>query len=405
MRPSIESPLAQWLAYIEAIHPQEIELGLVRLSAVAARLLQRDRPPFVFTVAGTNGKGTTTAALAALSRAAGQSVGWYSSPHLFHFNERIQINNQPVSDDLLVQALCAVELARAETSLSYFEFTTLAAFWLFEQAELTVWVLEVGLGGRLDAVNIIDPDIAIITNIGLDHQNFLGPDLAAIGREKAGICRAQRPVVLGSSDLPETLNAYIDQVGAQAYRFGDHHKVVGATLVWQGGELDAGAISIPLANAAAALQAFSLSPFALTPVMAQVALQSIRLAGRMQSREHRGRHYILDVGHNPHAAAYIARQFGAQKFHLVLGMVQDKDAKGFCSALAQGALSINFVTLAGPRGCSAEQLALATGRADSPQFATLELALAQLDRDFPGEPVFIGGSFYTVAAALNLLEN
>lgn len=397
--------MTQWLAYIEAIHPQEIELGLARLSDVAARLLHSGRPPFVFTVAGTNGKGTTTAALAALSRAAGQSVGWYSSPHLFHFNERIQINDQPISDEQLVRALSAVESARGETSLSYFEFTTLAAFWLFERAELTVWVLEVGLGGRLDAVNLIDPDIAVITNIGLDHQDFLGPDLASIGREKAGICRVQRPVVFGSDDLPDTVYAQVEQLGARPYRLGDSHRVLGTRLLWQGGELDAGPIGIPLANATTALQAFSLSPFSLTPEQAQSALASVRLPGRMQQRTYKGRTVILDVGHNPHAAAYIAGQLGQQKYHLIIGMLQDKDVSGFCSALTEVAQSINFITLAGPRACTADQLAIRSGRADSHQFASLALALAHLDRDCPGEPVFIGGSFYTVGAALTLLES
>jgi len=397
--------LAQWLAYIEAIHPQEIELGLARLNDVAARVLHRGRTPFVFTVAGTNGKGTTTAALAALSRAAGQSVGWYSSPHLMRFNERIQINNHPISDKLLVQALSAVESARGETSLSYFEFTTLAAFWLFERAELRVWVLEVGLGGRLDAVNIIDPDVAVITNIGLDHQNFLGPDLASIGREKAGICRAQRPVVFGSDDLPDTLNAQVEYLGAMPYRLGHSHQVIADRLLWQGGELDAGQISIPRDNAVTALQAFSLSPFKLTPDQARVGLGAVQLPGRMQQRVYKGRALILDVGHNPHAAAYIAGQFGQQKYHLIIGMLQDKDAKGFCSALAQVALSINFIGLAAPRGCTAEELAIRSGRVDSRQFASVAEALAQLDRDCPGEPVFIGGSFYTVGAALTLLEN
>jgi len=397
--------LAQWLAYIEAIHPQEIELGLARLSDVAARLLQRGRPPFVFTVAGTNGKGTTVAALAALSRAAGQSVGCYSSPHLFYFNERIQINHQPISDDLLVQALSAVDSSRGETSLSYFEFTTLAAFWLFEQAELTVWVLEVGLGGRLDAVNIIDPDIAIITNIGLDHQNFLGPDLASIGREKAGICRAQRPVVFGSDNLPDTLYAQVEHLGAKPYQLGHSHQVFGDRLLWQGGELDAGQISIPRANAVTALQAFSLSPFVVTPEQAEVSLASVQLPGRMQQRVYKGRTMILDVGHNPHAAAYITSQLGQQKFHLIIGMVQDKDVNGFCSALVEVAQSFNFITLGGPRGCTADELAIRSGQSDSRQFASLPLALAQLDRDYPGEPVFVGGSFYTVSAALTLLES
>ncbi|WP_320824688.1 bifunctional tetrahydrofolate synthase/dihydrofolate synthase [Reinekea sp.] len=405
MRPSTESSLTQWLAYIEGIHAQEIELGLARLRNVAARLLHRNRPAFVFTVAGTNGKGTTTAALAALSRAAGQSVGWYSSPHLFQFNERIQIDGQPISDTQLVLALSAVEAARGEISLSYFEFTTLAAFWLFQRAQLTVWVLEVGLGGRLDAVNIIDPDIAIITNIGLDHQDFLGPDRAAIGREKAGICRAQRPVVFGSDDLPDTVHALVEQLGARPYRLGHSHRVLGKRLLWQGGELDTGPICMPRANAVTALQAFSLSPFDLTPEQAGIGLASVRLAGRMQQRIYKGRAMVLDVGHNPHAAAYIASQLGPQKYHLIIGMVQDKDVSGFCAALLEVAQSINFITLVGPRGCSAEQLAIRSGAEGSRQFGSLALALARLERDCPGEPVFIGGSFYTVSAALTLLES
>lgn len=201
-----DTTLDDWLAYLERIHGQAIDLGLDRLARVAEHLdlpLSRasGRRPFVITVAGTNGKGSTCETLRQLGLQAGARVGLYSSPHLHRFNERVVIDRDPVSDDALIQAFKQVEQARGDISLTYFEFTTLAAFVVFHQADLDLWVLEVGLGGRLDAVNLVDCDVAVLTTVDRDHQAFLGDDINIIGQEKAGIFRSGRPAVLGSNDL------------------------------------------------------------------------------------------------------------------------------------------------------------------------------------------------------------
>ncbi|MFQ3282987.1 bifunctional folylpolyglutamate synthase/dihydrofolate synthase, partial [Reinekea sp.] len=284
MLPSVNSSLDEWLAYIESIHPTEIELGLQRLTMVADRLLQRQtKPPIIFTVAGTNGKGTTTAALSALACEAGFKTGWYSSPHLFVFNERIRINGVAVNDQQLVDAFAAIERVRGDISLSYFEYTTLAAIWLFIAEQVDVWVLEVGLGGRLDAVNVFDADVAVVTTIGIDHESFLGSDIDVIGYEKAGICRANKPVILGSDAMPQGLFNEIERRGAHLHRFNDHHGVKSRVLFWHDGQLSTEGISIPHDNAATALQAFALSGINISTVNAQRALMSIRMPGRMQT--------------------------------------------------------------------------------------------------------------------------
>lgn len=381
-------------------------MGLDRLKVVLARLLPENNPAFVFTVAGTNGKGTTTAALSSLAMQAGKNVGWYSSPHLIHFNERVRINGEEVSDALLAQAFAAVELARADVSLSYFEYTTLAAFWCFAEQQVDVWVLEVGLGGRLDAVNAIEPDVSIITNIGLDHQGFLGDTLEQIGYEKAGICRANKPLVLASDALPESVLETAQQKQAEVYRFGSQHGLRADEIYWQGGSIDAQVASIPKTNAAAALQAFALSPFkSLSASEFKAAFANIELKGRMQGLSYKGCEVIADVGHNPHAAAYIASQLVGEKVHFIIGMLADKDPAKFIAQLKPIAASINLIGLDVPRGLAANELAERLIGCDVTQFASLQQALDHFAQAGDGQRLFIGGSFYTVCEALRLLES
>jgi dihydrofolate synthase/folylpolyglutamate synthase len=404
---SANSSLEEWLRHVEAIHPTEIELGLERLKIVSDRLLDSASVPFVFTVAGTNGKGTTTAALSALSEKAGLRVGWYSSPHLLRFNERVRINQEPVTDTLLANAFHAVEQARGPVSLSYFEFTTLAAFWLFAKENLDVWVLEIGLGGRLDAVNVIDPDIAVVTNIGLDHQDFLGSDLEGIAREKLGIARAGKPLVLGSSDIAEVAVQEAVARGAELYRYGDSHGLKQTGIFSALGLVSSENIRIPLRNASAALQAFALSGFRLSAEAAQSSLEAIAMPGRLQSHEYRGTPILLDVGHNPHAAKYLATQLGNQSYHLIIGMLNDKDAEGFVATLLPVAASISFVSLSVPRGLTASELAYKTESITAPLalYSTISEAITSHVERSPNEPLFIGGSFYTVCDALTYLES
>lgn len=406
MHPSVNSPLNDWLAYIESIHPTEIELGLQRLTIVADRLLQRQtKPPIIFTVAGTNGKGTTTAALSALASEAGLKTGWYSSPHLFVFNERVRINGSAVNDQQLVDAFTAIEQVRGEISLSYFEYTTLAAVWLFIAEQADVWVLEVGLGGRLDAVNVFDADVAVITTIGIDHESFLGSDINIIGYEKAGICRANKPVVLGSSSMPKGLFDEIERRSAHLHRFDDQHGVRQGELYWQGGKLSTDGISIPHDNAVTALQAFTLSGIELSLEQAQRALVSVRMPGRMQTVHWQGHECIVDVGHNPHAGAYIAKQLAGKKVKVLIGMLADKDVTGFVAALAPIAHQVNSVSLDVPRGLSASELAQRTDYPIMAQYQNMAEAIHALTQSMPDIPLFIGGSFYTVCDALTVLEN
>lgn len=394
--------LQDWLRFIEAIHPSEIDLGLERLKTVADRLLKKTTP-WVVAVAGTNGKGTTSAALAALINRAGGDVGLYTSPHLRQFNERFRINGQQVTDETLVEAFKAVESSRGDVSLSYFEYTTLAAFWVFEQADLDAWVLEIGLGGRLDAVNLIDSDVGVLTNVGLDHQGFLGDTLEDIGSEKIGISRPGKPLVLGS-ELPEPVVESALKIGADVYRFGKVHGADPDHLYWDGNRINVPSLGLPLANAAAALQAFSLSPWSLSADTSVAVLQQLSIPGRLQRVEHKGRSIILDVGHNPHAARYIASQLLPDRFHVVLGMLEDKDSSGFAQALAPVALSFSTLSLTAPRGLSAPDLATRIDRDVLCQAENLAVLMATLDRLHPGEPLFIGGSFYTVCAAMDFLE-
>src|SRR6476620_4643558 len=212
--------LADWLAYIERPHPKSIELGLDRVREVPVRMRLARPPRQVVTVAGTNGKGSTVAFLESIARAAGWKVGAYTSPHLLAYNERVRIDGADAADDALVAAFDAVEAARGDTPLTYFEYGTLAALWLFQRNDLDLAVLEVGLGGRLDAVNLVDADVAVITTVDLDHQDWLGNDREAIGGEKAGIARAGRPLVLGEDDPPSSVLGRAYAIGASAIRAG-----------------------------------------------------------------------------------------------------------------------------------------------------------------------------------------
>ncbi|WP_430543297.1 Mur ligase family protein, partial [Xanthomonas sacchari] len=212
--------LPEWLAYIERQHPQDIAMGLERVRSVAARMHLTKPAKHVITVGGTNGKGSTVAFVEAIARAAGWRVGSYTSPHLLRYNERVRIDGDEASDAELVTAFAAVEAARGDTALTYFEYGTLAALWLFQQAKLELAVLEVGLGGRLDAVNLVDADVAVITTVDIDHTDWLGTDREAIGAEKAGIARPWKPLVLGEIDPPSSVLRRAYAIGANALRAG-----------------------------------------------------------------------------------------------------------------------------------------------------------------------------------------
>lgn len=419
--PSAASSLQCWLAYLEQLHASEIELGLERVQQVLQQA-QLARPArYVITVAGTNGKGSTVSYLDSILRAAGYRVGVYTSPHLQHYNERVSIAGQYLDDARHCSAFAAIEQARGQTPLTYFEFGTLAAFWLMKQQPLDVAVLEVGLGGRLDAVNVIDADVAVITSIGIDHVAFLGDNRELIGREKAGIARSAKPLICGDPEPPASIAAQADAVGAPYYPVGAAYSFTEHSDHWHYLGIESNLLQLPLPklpliNAATALAALETLPLAVSADAIRDGLSKAQLSGRMQALQHNGCDVLLDVAHNAHAAAYIARQLEKRAkrgpIYAVVGMLQDKDHEAVFAQL-QGLVSQWFLaTLTEPRGNRAEQLATAVSLTESHApvqcFAAVEEAFDAAiqaaqnhyadDNSETEKPlVFAFGSFYTVS--------
>src|SRR5882672_3608325 len=367
--------LDAWLEYIERLHPKTIDLTLERVRAVAARLALRPTCP-VFIVGGTNGKGSTCALLDAILRAAGYRVGLHTSPHLLRFNERAVIDGAPVDDDALMSHLATVESARGDTTLTYFEFTTLAILRLFQHARLDAAVLEVGLGGRFDAVNMIDADCSIITSIDLDHVEYLGPTRERIGFEKAHIYRANRPAICSDPQPPDSLNQVAAALGADLWLFGRDFRYQSlpaerGLLQWRyvGRVQSRAGLPFPalrganqLLNAAGALAALEALAERL-PVSQQAVregLTRVTLPARFQVLPGRPV-VILDVAHNPHAAAVLAQNLDSQGFfpatHAVFGMLRDKDVAGVVERLKNKIDFWHVGPTAGPRGLAEEAAA------------------------------------------------
>ncbi|MES2884475.1 MAG: bifunctional tetrahydrofolate synthase/dihydrofolate synthase [Pseudomonadota bacterium] len=418
--PQADWSLQDWLTYQEQLHPSSIELGLARVRRVAVGLGLLQAPPLTLTIGGTNGKGSTTTLLALIYREAGYQVGAFTSPHLHRYNERVAINGAPVDDAALCRAFSAIEQARAGDSLTYFEFGTLAALWLFREARVDVQVLEVGLGGRLDAVNILDADAALVTNIGLDHQDWLGEGRDAIGREKAGIFRSGHIAVIADRTPPQGLLQAAAESRAQLLRVdqGDYqYQRDGEGWVWQGLGINSPCLPLPallgphqLDNAAAAVT-LTQAVRARLPVpwpAIQHALSALHLPGRM---ERRGR-FWLDVAHNAEAASTLAatlrEQIGSQRVLWIAGLLADKPIAAIAAALAPVVEAVITCDLSGPRSLGAQALAsrlqaagLAAQAGGSPA-AAFALALRQAAAD---QPILVCGSFLTVAAIAPLIAN
>lgn len=392
--------LAQWLEKIERYHPSEIELGLERLQQVWQKMACAVNATVV-TVAGTNGKGSTCAYIDAILTAHGLTVGRYSSPHFHQFNERILLAQQPIDDAQLVSAFEAVDAARADIPLTYFEFTTLAAFYCYSQAQLDVWVLEVGLGGRLDAVNLIDADVAVLTSVGLDHQDYLGDTLMAIGREKAGICRAGKPFVLGLHEPPASVLDVAHTTGATVYQRGVAFDEVANGVRCGQTVYPVESINLPAINVATAVQAAALVLDLQVPKVTQ-ALSQANLVGRMQQLLWQQQTVILDVAHNPEAAENLAKQLAGRQFAIVFAGLADKDLRGVVQALEPLAKAWHLASLGVPRGLSSEKIAERT-QLQANCYDNPEQALAGALRS--GENVLVCGSFYTVSAALTWLNS
>lgn len=409
-----KASLSQWLGYLEALHPTEIDLGLDRLRQVAERLNITSLPGKVVTVAGTNGKGSTVALLESVLRAGGYRTGCYTSPHFLHYNERISLNGVPVADELICKAFAAIEKARGDISLTYFEFGTLAAFLVFAEQKPDVTILEVGLGGRLDAVNLIDADLSVVTTIALDHESWLGSDIEQIGREKAGIFRSGKPAIIGSqqivSSVRETAEALgcssIDQLGYQ-YRWSE------ADQGWNWQQLNAEGevtlqylqlpnVNLPTDNAATVLQVIQRLGLDIAGEALYQGLASAQLTGRMQRL---GR-FMLDVAHNPHAAEYVAKRLPKVEGKRValLGMLDDKDIESVLDIMAPHFDSWYLAQLDGPRATDVKRIEshlCALGCDNMRSFENVSSALdSVLEETCDQDLVFVFGSFFTVAGVL-----
>jgi dihydrofolate synthase/folylpolyglutamate synthase len=411
--PSAAAPLEDWLRWQEALHPQPIALGLDRVAAVAARLGLPAAGPLTFTVAGTNGKGSTCALLAEACLAAGHRTGTYTSPHLLRYNERVAVNGEPAPDAVLTGAFAEVERARGATALTYFEFGTLAALWLFREAGVAVQVLEVGLGGRLDAVNIVDTDCAIVTSIGLDHVEFLGHDRESIGSEKAGILRRGRPAVCSDADPPRAIAAHAAALGAPLWQLGrDFHAQPAADAWnWHGPQRHYKKLPPPALAGAAQLRNAAGVVAALERVrdrleVPEAAIRAALARVRVPGRFERVGNVVLDVAHNVEAARVLAdnlRSLGPGRCHFVIGMLSDKPVEGFACALAPLAAAFHVAGLPPPRGLPAQRLAarVATCGVPTQAHATVGEALAAARAAAGADATVVAcGSFLTVAAAL-----
>jgi dihydrofolate synthase/folylpolyglutamate synthase len=411
----LPADLSSWLAHVERLHPKTIELGLERVRRVLGRLAIPKSCPILI-VGGTNGKGSTCAMLEACLLAAGYRVGCYTSPHLLRYNERVRVDGRELDDAALASAFAAVEDARGDTTLTYFEFGTAAAWIAFARAQPDALVLEIGLGGRLDAVNAFDPDCAILTSIDLDHMEYLGDTRERIGWEKAHIFRPGCPAIVGDPAPPRTVIDHARAIGAPLLRIGQDFGYDADRQQWRywgPGGTRAG-LAHPalrganqLANAAVCVAALD-SLHGLLPVSAQAireGLAHVALPGRFQVLPGRPT-VILDVAHNPQAAAALSANLaGMGTFHrtlAVVGMLRDKDLAGVASKLA-GRIDRWFAaTLDNPRGASADEVAAAIAAvrpgADIQRFASARAAFAAAQEVAEqGDRILVFGSFFTVA--------
>lgn len=421
--PALPQDLGGWLARIEALHPRGssgIELGLDRVAELKLRLRQTEFCPVIL-VGGTNGKGSTCAMLEQILLAAGYRVGLYTSPHLLDYNERVRIGGRAASDEQFCTAFAGVEAARGDLALTYFEFGTLAAWEIFAAAAPDAIILEVGLGGRLDATNVYQPSCSIVTGVALDHTDFLGPDREAIGREKAGIYRTGATAICGDPQAPASLLAHAAQAGAELQLIGrdfGYQRQDGQWLYWNG-ELRRGGLAFPalrgerqLGNAACALAGLDGLRDRLPVAMQDIrrGLAEVELAGRFQVLPGRPT-VVLDVAHNPQAAQVLAANLGDMGFHrdtwAVFGMMGDKDIEGVVEALRERVTHWLPCALHGPRAAGADALAAclrARGLTVAGEFASPEQALAWAQENAgQDDRILAFGSFLTVAAALHML--
>ena len=418
--------LAEWLELQDSVHPRSIDLGLTRVAEVAGRLGIASPAYRVITVGGTNGKGSVAAHAEALLAAAGARVGLFTSPHLTRYNERIRVAGAEVGDAELIAAFELIEAARGATTLTFFEYNTLAALSIFARRGVEVAVLEVGLGGRLDATNLVSGDVAVVASVGLDHREWLGDSLESIGAEKAGIFRAGRPAVLGTADMPASVFAVIAALGARSLTAGREFtwEVAGERWSYQGPDLtlrglvpSALAGSIQYRNAATALTAVAALGTVLDERAVNAALGRVQLAGRFETVPG-AVEWILDIAHNEPAARVLARHLEERplpsqtaaargRTFAVAGVLADKDAAGIAAALAPCIDHWILCALPGERGGSAAALAermQLTARRSTLADSVAEGCARARALARPGDRVVVLGSFYTVGPARDWLR-
>ena len=412
--------LTQWLDYQQTVHPRDIVLGLERVAEVSRRMGLGRPGRHVVTVGGTNGKGSTVAFIEAIARAAGLRVGAFTSPHLLRYNERIRIDGHDAGDAPLVAAFERIEAARGELALTYFEFGTLAALVLMQDAGLDLAVLEVGMGGRLDAVNIVDPDVAVITTVDLDHQEYLGNDREAIGVEKAGILRAGKPCVLGERDPPSSVLRRAYAIGAFAIRGYADYLIDDLADGWRWREpgyqidLPNPGLEAPAqrANAAAAIAALRALDLKLPDRAIREGVRGARAPGRLQRLPSLPGlpERVVDVAHNPQGARQLGAWLAAnpgKRTVAVFSALADKDLAGIVAPVAPHVLAWHLgpITDAGPRGLAVDELARRLAEqlpADllHPHRSLADALAAAIPDAGPDGRVLVFGSFHTVAEAL-----
>ncbi|MDH2923852.1 dihydrofolate synthase/folylpolyglutamate synthase [Nicoletella semolina] len=425
--PKATDSLEAWLSYLEQSHSKPIDMGLERIRCVAQKMELLKSAPYVITVAGTNGKGSTCKFIEAALLASGIRVGVYSSPHLIHYNERVRIQGKNVSDSALVNVFADIE-ANKSHSLTYFEVGTLAALALFKQQKVDVAILEVGLGGRLDATNIVDTDFAVITSIDIDHVEFLGDNREQIGREKAGIFRQNCPVVIGEPDCPQSIIDYAKHLNCQLFQHGEHwnYSEQSDRLLWQseGKSYEMPLPNIPTPNAATALAVLDKLPFSINENSIRQAFVEVKMTGRFQKlsvadfAKFSGNlplaQVIIDVGHNPHAARYLASQLEKysspnRRMYALFSALVDKDLSGIVRPLEALITEWHCIGLEGYRGQSGQavldKLHYVLPNATAVAYSTIESAVDTLFQQAQEQDmIMVFGSFYTVANFLQFIQ-
>ena len=429
IEPKATDSLETWLSYLEKSHFKPIDLGLERVKSVAEKMDLLNPAPYVITVAGTNGKGSTCRLLELALLKEGYRVGVYSSPHLIRYNERVRIQGGLLGDEAHVRSFAKIQQKKT-ASLTYFEFGTLSALQLFKEAGLDVVILEVGLGGRLDATNIVDPDFAVITSIDIDHVDFLGSSREEIGREKAGIFRTHIPVVIGEPDCPKSIQEHARTLNCRTYLRGEDWQIFvkNDRLQWRSAQIDWADLplpQIPFPNAGTALAVLAALPFKVSEAAIRAALLEVKMTGRFQTLDEQAfaefsgkrpsAQVILDVGHNPHAARYLAErllelQRPNRKIYALFAALADKDLSGIVTPLASVVDEWHCAGLSGYRGQSGEaihqKIAKCLPNSTACYYPSVPYAAEALfAKAGKNDIILIFGSFHTVGDFLLWLES